>query len=254
VRVYDPGVDGTPPTVVYLHGGGFVVGGLDTHDDTCRVLCESTDALVVSVDYRLAPEHPFPAAVEDCYAAVEHLASHADDFGGDPDRLALAGDSAGATLSTAVTLLARDRRRRGEETPEVAHQVLAYPATDPGEDYPSMQENAEGYFLTTAEMEYFADHYLAHELHAANRYAFPMAARDCGDLPPTTVLTAGFDPLRDEGAAFAERLAREGTPVTFRHYPAMIHGFLSMLGPFEVAGARDAIVDVASDLADSLAD
>ncbi|PSP77853.1 alpha/beta hydrolase [Halobacteriales archaeon QS_1_68_20] len=242
VRIYEPRGGASAPPVVYAHGGGFVLGDLDTHDDTCRVLCEAAETVVVSVDYRLAPEHPFPAAVEDVYAATEWVEANLADGG-----VAVAGDSAGGTLVAVTTLLARDRRRRGESAPEIVYQGLLYPATDV-ELYPSVTENAGGYFLTAEEMAYFHDHYLSHELHGHNRYAFPTAARDLSGLPPATVVTAGFDPLRDEGAAYAERLADAGVEVTFRNHEDMIHGFASMLA-LDVARAREELTELGADLA-----
>ncbi|MFT4889253.1 MAG: acetyl esterase [Halobacteriales archaeon] len=238
--------------IVYFHGGGFVLGGLDTHDDTCRVLCNAAEAVVVSVDYRLAPEHPFPAAVEDAYAATEWAAAGAASMDGDPERVVVAGDSAGGTLAAAVSLLARDRADRGEPAPDVAYQVLFYPSTAVEGEFPSRSENAEGYFLETADLRYFRDHYLAHELQAYNRYAFPMEACTLAGLPPATVVTAGFDPLRDEGRAFADRLDAAGVDVTSRNYEDVIHGFVSLLGQYELSRARQAIEDVAADLEGAL--
>lgn len=241
VRVYEPTAGPSGPAIVYVHGGGFVLGGLDTHDDTCRVLCEASASVVVSVDYRLAPEHPFPAAVEDVYAATEWVDDEMD--GG----VAIAGDSAGGTLAAVTALLARDRRRRGETAPEIGYQGLLYPATDV-EPYPSTAENAEGYFLTADGMAYFHDHYLRHALHGHNKYAFPMAARDLSGLPPATVVTAGFDPLRDEGAAYARRLAEAGVDVAFRNHEDMIHGFANVLGEFELSRAHEALRALADDV------
>jgi acetyl esterase len=254
VRIYTPAGDGPFPVVVYFHGGGFVLGGLDTHDDTCRVLCTATEAIVVSVDYRLAPEHPFPAAVEDAYAATEWVADNAASIDGDPGHVVVAGDSAGGTLAAVVAIRARDRAERGESVPEIAYQILLYPATDPAGEYPSREENGAGYFLTAPDLRYFRNHYLEHDLHAANRYAFPMEACGLAGLPPATVVTAGFDPLRDEGRAYADRLDADGVDVTYRNYEDMIHGFVSMLGQFEIARAREAIDDVAADLEEALSD
>jgi acetyl esterase len=216
------------------------------------VLCNAAEVVVVSVDYRLAPEHPFPAGVEDAYAATEWAADHADSIGGDPERLVVAGDSAGGTLAAAVSLLARDRGDRGEDAPDVAYQVLLYPATAVEGEFPSREENAEGYFLTTDDLRYFHDHYLEHDLQAYNRYAFPMEACSLVGLPPATVVTAGFDPLRDEGRAYADRLETDGVDVTDRNYAGMIHGFVSLLGQYEVSQARTAIEDVAADIEDAL--
>jgi acetyl esterase len=248
VRIYLPEGDGPFPTVVYFHGGGFVVGDLDGHDSTCRRLTNAADAAVVSVNYRLAPEHPFPAAVEDADAATRWAAENAATFGGDPDRLVVAGDSSGGNLAAVAALMARDRGG-----PEIAYQLLVYPAVSFDGEWPSYEENGEGYFLTLADMEWFDGHYMNSDVHARNPYAAPMQACDLGDLPPATVITAGFDPLRDEGRAYADRLAEEGTPVTHRNYEGMIHGFFSMLDePFAVERADEAIADAASDLRDAV--
>lgn len=243
VRSYRPPTDGPHPTVVYFHGGGWVIGGIESHDLLCRHLANEADAVVVSVDYRLAPEHPFPAAVEDAYAATEWVAEHADAVGGD-GRLAVAGDSAGGNLAAIVSLMARDR-----DGPSIEHQGLIYPATSAAEDWPSREENAEGYFLTERDMTWFFDHYLESDVHARNPYAFPMGACDLSGLPPATVQTAGFDPLRDEGVAYAEQLEDAGVAVSHHHYPDAIHGFVTMLAePARVDRAYDAIGDLAADL------
>ncbi|WP_256297374.1 alpha/beta hydrolase [Haloarchaeobius salinus] len=244
VRIYRPESDGPHPTVVFLHGGGFVIGTVDTHDGLCRALANEAEAVVVSVGYRLAPEHPFPAAVADAHAATAWAAAHRDELGGS-EFLAVAGDSAGGNLAAVTSLLARDRG------PEIDYQVLVYPATAGDVDdgtFPSREENAEGYFLETAELEWFFEQYIEDELDAYNPLAFPLQARDLSGLPPTTVITAGFDPLRDEGRAYADRLVGAGVETTHREYDDMIHGFVSMLGEPGVDRGRVAIREIAADL------
>jgi acetyl esterase len=254
VRVYEPEGDGPHPVVVFFHGGGFVFGDLDGHDAPCRVLTNAADVAVVSVDYRLAPEHPFPEPVTDAYAATEYVAEHADEFDADIDagRLAVAGDSAGANLAAVVALAARDR-----DGPRIRHQTLVYPTVDFREDadYPSRTENAEGYFLSADDMAYFEGHYLPSWVHAPNPYLAPIEAASHADLPPATVVTCGFDPLRDEGAAYADALNADGTPVTHRHYPTLIHGVLNMVqDPMDVDGGHRVLEDVASDVHEALHD
>jgi acetyl esterase len=243
VRTYRPAGEGPFPAVVYFHGGGFVLGGLDSHDLVCRHLAREADAVVMAVDYRLAPEHPFPAAVRDAYAATTWTAAHPDELGTD-GRLAVAGDSAGGTLAAVIALLARDRGG-----PELSHQALVYPGTSPESDWPSREENAEGYFLETVDIEWFYDHYVPTDIHARNPYAFPMNACDFAGLPPATVVSAGFDPLRDEDEAYADRLAGAGVAVEHRAYPDVMHGFWSMLAdPADLDRAHEAVTDVAADL------
>lgn len=217
-RVYRPSGDGPWPTVLYLHGGGFVVGDLDTHDQTCRRLARDCDAVVVAVDYRLAPEHPFPAAVEDCLAAAGWVADHLADLGGS-DVLGVAGDSAGGNLTAVVCQAMPDR---------VAAQLLLYPATDVFGDYASREENATGYFLETPTMEWFLTHYAGGaELTPDDARHSPLRG-DLADQPPAVVVTAGFDPLRDEGEAYARALADAGVPVEVLHFDSMVHGFIDM--------------------------
>jgi acetyl esterase len=245
VRQYTPETDGGGPypVLVYLHGGGWVIGSVDTHDATCRAFADAADCVVVSVDYRRAPEHPFPAPLEDCYAALEWVVSHAGVLDADPDRVAIAGDSAGGNLAAAVAQLARDR-----DGPALVHQLLIYPVTDHAFDTESYAENAEGYVLTRDGMQWGWDRYLDRPVDGANPYASPLRAHDLGDLPSATVVTAGFDPLRDEGVAYADRLAAAGVDVAHRHYEGMIHGFASMLVEPELDGARDAVAAASDDL------
>jgi acetyl esterase len=245
VRIYRPKGEGPFPTVVFYHGGGFVIGDLESHDITCRYLANETDSVVVAVDYRLAPEHPFPAAVEDCYAATTWAAS-AEELDGDGN-LAVMGDSAGGNLAAAVSLMARDL-----DGPDIDRQVLVYPATSRSDDWPSMTQFGEGYFLQAEDMDWFHDSYVPNEVHEANPYANPLEAADLSGLPPATVITAGFDPLRDQGAAYAEALAEAGIDVEYRNYEEMIHGFFTMLeGMAELDDAHEALVGVAEDLDDS---
>jgi acetyl esterase len=244
VRVYVPEGEGPHPALVYFHGGGWVLGDLDTHDPTCRALTNATECMVVSVDYRRAPEHPFPTPLEDCYTALEWVFEDADTMQIDPENVAVGGDSAGGNLAAAVSLLARDR-----DGPSIARQALVYPVTDHAFDTPSYEENAEGYLLEKADMEWFWDHYLDDEVDGQNPYASPLQARDLAGLPPATVLTCGFDPLRDEGAAYANRLETAGVPVEHVNYDDCIHGIAQFLvDPMDLTPSRELVDDVADDL------
>jgi len=229
-RVYSPEADETPPVVVYYHGGGWVLGGLESHDGTCRALANAAGAVVISVDYRLAPEHPFPAAVDDAWAALRWIADHAGDLGGDPSRLAVAGDSAGGNLAAVVALLARDAG-----SPALRGQLLVYPATDATMASNSIQANGEGFFLTKADMEWFYGHY-APERPSDWRLS-PLSAEDLTGLPPALVLTAEYDPLRDEGEAYGARLAASGVPVEVVRKDGLIHGFFGMVADVDEARA-----------------
>lgn len=228
-RVYRPAAEAPVPTVVYLHGGGFVIGDLDTHDGVCRRLCRDTGAVVVSVDYPLAPEHHFPAAVEAAFAALTRVAERLDGYGADPTRLAIGGDSAGANLAAVCTQLART------EGPALKAQLLVYPNVDLLGEYRSRSENAEGYFLTLADMQWFAEQYLGTtesdprlpELARDPRLS-PLLAESLAGLPPAVVVTAEYDPLRDEGNAYAAALERAGVPVHHKEMPGLIHGFYGM--------------------------
>ena len=250
VRIYEPDGTGTGPrpAIVYFHGGGWVVGSLDSHDPLCRTLANAAGAVVVSVDYRLAPEHAFPAAAEDAYAATAWVAARAAELGVDPERVAVAGDSAGGNLAAVVSLVARDRGG-----PDIAYQLPIYPVTDHTLDYDSYPENAE-WGPSRAGMGWFWEQYLARDVDAYNPYAAPLWARSLADLPPATVVTAGFDTLRDEGVAYAERLEAEGVDTTLRHYERMTHGFMSILGEPDLSRAREAVDHVAGDLGDAFAE
>jgi acetyl esterase len=236
-RLYAPASDGPLPCVLFFHGGGWVIMNLETHDGFCRSLANRARCAVVSVDYRLAPEHRFPAAADDCYAALVAVSKRAASLGLDPTRLAVAGDSAGGNLSAAVALMARDR-----EGPALRLQVLIYPALDPACDTVSCKENAEGYLLTLSSMHYFWGHYLGAERRAPNAYAAPALAESLSGLPAAFVITAEYDPLRDEGEAYARRLEAEGVPTTLARHEGMIHGFVLMPQAMDQAKqATDAI-------------
>ena len=244
-RAYVPDGEGPFPTVAFFHGGGFVLGSLDGYDNLCRLLARRSECLVVSIDYRLAPEHPWPAALEDAYAATDWLASNAEQFSGDGGRLAVAGDSAGGNLAATVSLLARERGM-----PDIDRQILLYPATAYLEPMDSRAENASGYFLTAEDLLWFVNQYIEIELDAHNPLAFPLSARDLSDLPPAFVMTCGFDPLRDEGIAYADRLREAGVDVEHTNYESMIHGFLNMEGI--VDRTHDGIDEIAAYLRDEL--
>jgi len=243
VRLYTPEGEGPHPVLVYIHGGGWVRGDLDTHDNVCRALCSRAGCAVLSVDYRRPPEHPFPAALEDCYAALEWTAEHARRLTLDPDRIAVGGDSAGGNLTAGVTLMARDR-----DGPELAAQLLIYPAVASPElhEFDSYEENAFGYLLERPAMEWYYDRYAPSPAHARNEYLAPLLAADLSGLPPATVVTAGFDPLRDEGVEYAQRLESDGVPVEHRHYEGMIHAFVSL--PEQISAGDDALSAMAGDL------
>jgi acetyl esterase len=223
VRLFAASTEKDLPILVYFHGGGWVLGDLDTHDGTCRTLAKQIGGIVVSVDYRLAPEHKFPMALDDCYAATVWVHANAAGIGGDPRKLAVGGDSAGGNLSACVSLKARDEGR-----PRIVHQLLVYPVTDARFDTASYRDNSEGYFLSRSDMQCFWDHYLATDGDAENPYAAPLRSSDLRGLPSATVITAEFDPLRDEGEAYARKLKDAGVPVELRRYDGVIHGFFSM--------------------------
>ncbi|MBV9990448.1 MAG: alpha/beta hydrolase [Alphaproteobacteria bacterium] len=225
--------DGPLPGLLFFHGGGFVIGDLDTHDDLCRCLANGSGCRVVSVDYRLAPECPFPAAVEDCLAAVIWVDAHKQELGIAGD-LAVGGDSAGGNLAAVVCQLAK------AAGPRIAFQLLIYPVTQLGQpDMPSMRDNAKGYFLERDGMAWFTRMYCPDAAHHGDPRMSPLLAKDLSGLPPAYVVTAGFDPLRDEGIAYAARLDAAGVPVTQVNYPGMIHGFFSMRGL--IPKAREAV-------------
>ncbi len=233
IRIYhprDPKPGERLPVLVWYHGGGFVIGDLETHDSACRMLANRADCLVVAVDYRLAPEHKFPAAVEDSEAVLRWVAMHAVEFGGDASRLAVGGDSAGGNLAAVVAILARDAGN-----PKLAFQLLIYPATAPEPETASHRKFAEGYVLTRNTIGWFYKQYLRSPKDAKDfRYA-PLVADDLSSLPPALVLVAGYDPLRDEGVDYAKRLIESGNRVRLASYEGMIHGFYLMGGAVDAA-------------------
>lgn len=229
IRIYTPEGQGPFPVLVFFHGGGWVIGDLDTHDSICRLLTRSAGCITVSVDYRLAPEYKYPAARDDCYAATKWVAENAETINGDPQRLAVGGDSSGGNLAAVVALMARDQ---GE--PHLAYQLLITPVTDyykPGT--PSYQENAEGYFLTRDDMVWFWNHYVSSEEEARHPYASPLQAENLYGLPPAMIITAEFDPVRDEGERYAARLKDAGVSVVSIRYPGQMHLFMNMAGAID---------------------
>lgn len=219
-RLYYPTDADHLPIIVFFHGGGFVVGSLETTDVACRQLANASGCLVVSVNYRHAPEHKFPAAAEDAYAATAWVSAHAAELSGDATRLAVVGTSAGGNLAAVTALMAR-----AHGTPPIALQALWVPVLDFDFDTRSYHENAEGYGLTRAGMQWFWTHYLADESDGANPYASPIRAADVSNLPPAFVMTTEYDPLQDEGRAYAQKLKAAGVTVEHRHYAGMIHGY-----------------------------
>ena len=230
MRVYRPVRGETLPALVYFHGGGWTIGDLDTHDVLCRSLAVGARCVVVSVDYRLAPEYPFPTAVEDCFAATRYVAEHAAEL--KVRGIAVGGDSAGGNLAAIVALMARDAGG-----PRLAFQLLIYPATDQRCATASHERNAQGYLLTRDSIEYFRRAYLPNERDWTDWRASPLLARSHANLPPALVITAGYDPLLDEGRAYAERLRAAGVEVDYREYADMVHGFVLFGGVLDTAKA-----------------
>lgn len=248
VRIYTPVAGGgTSPALVYFHGGGWVIGDLDTHDALCRTLANEAGCKVIAVHYRLAPEHPFPAAFDDSFAAVEWVEKNASEIGIDPNLIAVAGDSAGGNLAAAVCLKAK-----AAKGPHIAFQLLIYPVTDAPRGTQSYKDFAEGYFLEAEGMDWFWNHYvLSAGADPADPFAAPLRASSLAGLPPAYVVTAGFDVLRDEGKAYAEALKEAGVEVEYVNYEGMIHGFFNLQGALDVA--RDAVKAAAKALKEALA-
>ena len=245
-RIYTPTGAGPFPGLAWFHGGGWVVGDLDTADAAARNMCAGAACVVASVDYRLAPETKFPGPAEDCYAATQWLAANAAALNVDPERIAVGGDSAGGNLSAAVALMSRDRGGC-----PLVFQLLVYPVTQRDFDRGSYLENADGYQLTRDTMIWYWDHYLAADADAANPYAAPLHAADLGGLPPALVLTAEYDPLRDEGEAYAAALQAAGVPTEAIRYDGLIHGFFGMFAA--VDQARQAVERSAAALREAFA-
>jgi acetyl esterase len=239
-RLYTPDEQGGPhPLLVYYHGGGFVICDLDTHDNVCRLLCKHGGVNVLSVDYRMAPEHPFPAPVEDARAALRWAYEHVSELGADPERIAVGGDSAGGNLATVVCQLAA---RDGGPAP--VFQLLIYPVTDFSVERPSREKFGVGFFLTAAEMNWFNEHYVGSvKADPSDPRLSPILAEDLSGLPPAFVVTAGFDPLRDEGEDYVRALRAAGVPTAHRRFPGLVHAFINWTGISPVS--RDAVVELA---------
>lgn len=223
LRLYAPSTEIGLPMVVFYHGGGWVLGSLDSHDHPCRMLAQRSGCMVIAVDYRLAPEHKFPAPVDDAWAALEWIAANGKTLGGNPERLGVCGDSAGGNLAAVAA-----QRAAAHGGPAIAHQILIYPVTDYDFTRPSMDAYGEGFLLTLQGMRWFWDHYLDKPENAENAEACPIKASSLSGLPPAMVITAEMDVLRDEGEAYARRLKTEGVPTRLVRYEGVIHGFFSM--------------------------
>lgn len=220
--------EGPLPVLIYYHGGGWVIGSPETHRKEACYYADKAECIVVLPDYRLAPEHVFPAAPEDCYAVLQWVANEAESIGGDSSRIAVGGDSAGGNLSAVVAQIARDRKG-----PEIALQLLIYPATRMGATTQSYEDFQDGYFLTAKAMKWFFSHYLSQAGDWDDLLASPLLAANFLNLPPAYVMTAGFDPLRDEGKAYADKLTMAGVPVEYVCYEHQIHGFASLAGALD---------------------
>jgi acetyl esterase len=245
LRIYRPVLAENLPALMFFHGGGFVICDLESHDRQCRSLANASGCVVVAVDYRLAPEHRFPAAPEDAYAATCYVAEHSGEFGIDPDRIAVGGDSAGGNLAAVVTLMARDRGG-----PALKFQLLIYPVVDFEDESPSMHEYASDHFLTRELMDWFIRQYMTTPGEGRAPYASPMNADDVQGLPPAMIITGECDPLRDQGEKYASKLKGAGVPVELKRYEGMIHPFFNLGGIID--GGRTAMADAASALRQAL--
>ncbi|HJN51185.1 MAG: alpha/beta hydrolase [Pseudomonadales bacterium] len=246
IRIYRPSLEENLPCLVYFHGGGWVIGDLETHDVPCRLLAKESGCVVIAVDYRLAPEHPFPAPLDDCYQATEWVTNNAALLNIDKNKIAVGGDSAGGNLAASVCIRARD-----EGGPKLVHQLLIYPVTDIAMDTESYNSNADGYMLTRESMVWFWNHYVGDKFDDSP-LASPLKTADLSNLPTATVLTAEFDPLRDEGEAYGENLKSAGVTTLIKRYDGLIHGFVGMTDVLE--GARSAVRLMAAELQNSFGD
>ena len=238
LRIYRPEGDRPQPALVYFFGGGWTLGAIDTADAICRTLANAVPCTAAVVGYRLAPEHKFPAAVEDCHAATRWVAEHAAQIGVDPTRIAVGGDSAGGNLAAVVSVLCRDAGG-----PALAGQLLVYPNTLHGADTPSMRDNADPWLFNHHSVDWYWRHYLARPEDGANPLASPLRTDDLSGLPPALVITAEYDPLRDEGERYAARLRAAGVPVERSRYDGMVHGFFAMAGILD--GGKRALAEAA---------
>jgi acetyl esterase len=241
VRIFRPSPSPDLPVVVHIHGGGWTIGNVEQYDPIARQIANATNAIVVSVDYRLAPEYPYPAGLDDCWTALLWTAKNASTFGGDPARLAIIGDSAGGNHAAVCALLARDAG-----APDVALQVLVYPVTDCMFDTKSYSQNGEGYLLDTKQMHWFFDCYTRGGCDPSDWHISPLRAPDVARVAPAFVITCEFDPLRDEGEAYAGRLEKAGVPVSSYRYDGMIHGFFGLSAAFDAS--RDAMHRVGTEV------
>lgn len=246
VRAYWPTDEENLPVVVYYHGGGWVLGNLDTHDSLCRQLASEAECVVIAVDYRLAPDAKFPAAFDDSFAATAYVAEHHDEFSIDPARLVVAGDSAGGNLAAAVAIRAAE-----VGTPAIHSQVLIYPVVEPNFDSDSYLAHADGFGLTRKTMMWFWEQYVGSDMNTSSHYAIPTLAANQASLPPAHFVLAQLDVLLSEGQAYAERLQAAGVPTTIRHYEGMIHGFVHFSGFFDVG--KQAVSDLAEHLRQTFA-
>jgi acetyl esterase len=241
IRIYTPSTGTDHSLILWFHGGGWVIGDLDNEDAACRVIANSTDSVIVSIDYRLAPDVRFPEPVEDCYAGLLWAHENASALGADGSRIAVAGTSAGGNLSAAVALMARDRKG-----PSISHQVLFCPVVDHDFGTASYSANADGYMLSRDSMVWFWDHYIGPDGDGSHPYASPIRAESLADLPATTIIAAEYDPLVDEAEAYADALKTAGNDVTYKCYAGMIHGFNGQVGIFDTA--RDALAEATNRL------
>ncbi len=222
-RIYKPTSETNLPVLIYYHGGGFVIGNLESHDNNCRRLAKHNNMIVVSVDYRLAPEYKFPTGPNDCYAALLWIHENIAEYGGNPAQLAVGGDSAGANLSTVVCMMVKEKGG-----PKISLQVLIYPCTDATLSCHTIETNGVGYILTKELMQWFLGHYIEEGTDLKTPYLSPLFADDLSDLPPALLITAEFDPLRDEGEKYAKKLKAAGVPVVYKEYKGMVHAFFVM--------------------------